>query len=162
TGYSSTIAQQILIGAGLVRSVATLLITGSVISLSCSLLFVPSYGLVAIASATVLASILVDLIAMPILLQRRLGLRASAFLGQGCIRPAAAGALQTLLMLGIRLTGDATSWVSLIRHGILAGIGSGAVIAIVGLTTEERQRFLVRPIGKAWERGVFRASVLLG
>lgn len=66
TMFSSGIAQQIICGTGRIRANATLLIIGSVINLTFSLILIRPYGLAGIAIATVIASVVIDLIAMPL------------------------------------------------------------------------------------------------
>lgn len=146
TSYFSSIAGQILMGAGHVRMVATALICGSMINLSISFLLIGRYGLVAIAAATVIASLVIDFIAIPLLLRRTLGLSWMRFLRRACVRPIAAGAFQAVVMVCIRLVGEPEGWIQLGLQGIVAGAATVAIVVVVGLTGSERQRYLVRPI----------------
>lgn len=152
TTYSSSIAGQILMGAGRVRSVATALILGSMISLTFSLILIRPYGLAGVAASFVIASAVVDLIAIPLMLQRALGLSATKFLRSACVRPMATGALQALLFGCIRLTGHAGDWTHLILHGVLAGAGAAAIVLSVGITAAERRRFLLQPLRRLRRR----------
>lgn len=146
TSYTTSIAQQILIGAGKVRQVAIALIIGSAINLTFSLILIHFYGLAGIAVATVIASVVIDLIAMPLMLQRILGFSVTGFFRNSCLRPLAAGLLQAILMVSMRLLGPADNFVYLAFQGILAGAGSLVVLISVGLTREDQQRFLVEPL----------------
>jgi O-antigen/teichoic acid export membrane protein len=146
TNYSFNIASQILMGAGRVRLLAMALAFGSVLNLSFSLILIAPYGLAGVATAVVIASVAVDLIAIPLLLQRVLHLSVKDLLRRACVRPLAAGALQAILMVCIRLTGQPKDWLHLVLQGVLAGAGSVAVVLVVGITATERQRFLVQPL----------------
>ncbi|MSN27149.1 MAG: oligosaccharide flippase family protein [Geobacter sp.] len=146
TCFSSSVAQQIIMGTGRVRLVSTLLIIGSVINLSFSVILIRPYGLAGVAVATVIASVLIDMIAMPFMLQRVLGLSASAFILNSCIRPAAAGLLQAVIMYCIKLAGPAGNFTYLILQGTLAAVGAAAIFLVIGLTKEERHRFLFEPL----------------
>jgi len=160
TSFSTSIAQQILIGAGRVRQVSLALILGSAINLIFSLILIRRYGLAGIAIATVIASVVIDLIAMPLMLQRILGLSITAFLRNSCIRPVIAGMLQAILMVSIRYIGPAENFVQLALQGILAG--SGAIVAFlsVALTREDRQQFLVKPLHRLFkERDAIQAVI---
>jgi O-antigen/teichoic acid export membrane protein len=136
----------VLIGAGRVRTVAIALICGSVLNLGISLLLIRQYGLAGVAIATVSASVVIDLIAMPILLQRFVGLSAWRFVTHACARPLAAGALQALALWGIWLTGRPDHWIQLLAQGVAAGLASVAIILTIGVTSAERQRFVMQPI----------------
>ena len=152
TDNSSSIASQILIGSGRVRTVAKALIGGSILNVTMSLILIRPYGLAGVAIATVIASVVIDLIAMPWLLQRSLGLSAASLVRRAYARPLAAGALQAVLMVGIRLSGPRDNWLQLILQGVFAGIASAVVVFSVGMTASERQRFLVQPAHRIWTR----------
>ena len=145
TNFSS-IASHILSGAGRVRMVATALLCGSVLNFAVSLSLISSYGLIGVAIATVFASIVVDLIAMPLLVQKALGLRVREYLRSACLRPVLAGVAQTILVASIRLTGAPSDWLHLILQGAVAGVALLAVTVSIGITAAERQRFLVQPL----------------
>lgn len=146
TCFSSSVAQQIIKGTGRIRLVSTLLIIGSIINLSFSLILIRPFGLAGVAAATVIASLVIDMIAMPLMLQRVLGLSVTSFLRNSCLRPMAASVFQALLMICIKLTGPAATFIHLLLQGSLAVVGSAAVLLVVGLDKEERQRFFVEPI----------------
>lgn len=146
TSYFSSIAGQILMGTGHVRMVATAMICGSMINLSISFFLIGRYGLAGVAAATVIASLVIDFIAIPLLLQRILGLSLMRFLRCACMRPIAAGAFQAVVMVCIRLVGEPEDWIQLALQGIAAGTATVAIVVVVGVTGSERQRYLVRPI----------------
>lgn len=152
TCYFSSVAQQILMGAGRVQLVAKALILGSAINLTFSLLLIRPFGLVGVALATVIASVVVDMIAMPLMVQRVLGLSAAAFLRNSCMRPVVAGLLQVIAMVAVRFIGPAENFVQLAFQGMVAGVASAVVLFGVGLTWEERQRFLGQPLGRFWKK----------
>jgi O-antigen/teichoic acid export membrane protein len=150
TDNSSSIASQILIGAGRVRTVATALICGSILNVTMSLILIRHYGLAGVALATVTASVVIDLIAMPLLLQRVLGLSAMSFLRRSCVRPLGVAALETVFLLCLRLAGRPSYWPQLVSVGVLAGLGCAVIVLSVGVTAEERQRFLIQPLRRFW------------
>ena len=146
TSYISNIAAQILVGAGRVRILATALVCGSMLNISLSLVLIHPFGLAGIAAATVLASVIIDLIVVPLLLQKTVGLSVKNFLLSACIRPAAVAIVQVLLILTIRLMGRPEDWHHLVFQGVLAGLGLAIAILVVGLTAAEREKFVMRPI----------------
>lgn len=146
TNFSSIIAAQIITGTGKVQTVAKALIFGSIISLLASLVLIRPYGLAGVASATVIASLVIDMIAMPVLLRRILGFSILHFLRQACLRPVIAGVLLVMIICCIRLTGHPVDFIELVLQGILAAAGSVLVFVAVGISREERNRYLTKPI----------------
>lgn len=160
TDYSSNIASLILMGAGRVRTVATALACGSVLNVTLSLVLISRYGLAGVAMATVIASVVIDLIAMPLLLERIIGLSAAGFLLRGCVRPLGAGVVQTMFFALVRLHGRPGSWVELLVQGIVGGIGSAVIVLVIGVTRDERQRFLFEPMRRLHRARMKSAEVI--
>lgn len=146
TGFSSSVAQQIITGTGKVKLVSWLLIIGSIINLTCCLILIKPFGLAGVAAGTVIASVVIDLIAMPLTLQKILGFSVIAFMKKSCLRPIFAGILQVIIMRCIQLYGSAGNFFELVLQGVFAVAGSAVVLVVVGLTKEERIRFLVEPL----------------
>jgi O-antigen/teichoic acid export membrane protein len=156
TSYSSNIACQILLGAGRVRTVATALLCGSALNLTTSFVLMHQfhYGLAGVAVAVVIASAAVDLIAMPLLLQRVVGLSALGVLRRSFLRPIAVGGLQATIYVSIRFAaGHPADWLHLAQQGLLAGTVALAALLAVGLTSAERTRFVTQPISRFWGSG---------
>jgi O-antigen/teichoic acid export membrane protein len=147
--YVSAIGGQILTGAGHIRAIATALICGSALNLILSITLMQSYGLAGIAWGTVIASIVIDFVVIPVLLQRILGLSVYQFVRRACLRPLAVGMLQMVFVFGIRLAPRPTDWPRLIAEGALSGAGCAAAVLLFGVTNDERQRFLLMPLGRA-------------
>jgi O-antigen/teichoic acid export membrane protein len=143
--FVSGVATQILMGAGRVRLVATLLVCGSALNLSLSLALIGPFGLLGAAAATVAASVVIDLIAMPLALQRVLGLHVRDFVRNACVRPVAVALVIAIVMAGIRRSGQPAGWLDLALQLSLAGAAAAAVVLTLGLTIEERKRYLMQP-----------------
>jgi len=146
TTYISSIAGQILVGAGHVRIIAIALICGSIINVSLSVLLIRPFGLIGIAFATVIASIIIDLITIPILLQKTIGLSVKDFALSACIRPAFVGVIQILLFYFIRLAWKPLNWSELILQGTVAAVCLSVTVFAVGLKNSERDRFILKPL----------------
>ncbi len=144
--YVSGIAAQILVAAGHVRPVSLLLICGSVLNLSLAMVLIGPYGLVGAAAAPVIGSLVVDLIGIPILLQRMVGLRVLDLLRSACARPAVVALFLSLSSAVIAGTLDPAGWLDLALHGLGAGAIAAVLVLTVGITGEERRRFLVQPL----------------
>ncbi len=147
TSYVSNVGGQILMGSGRVKLVALLLIGGSMVNLLVSILLLHSVGLVGAAIATVLASLMVDLLAMPMAVSRTIGLPVASFLRHACLRPLAVAVVVASAFAALRFAaGSAETWRELLAQGALAGAIGLAIIAVLGITSHERQRFIVRPL----------------
>ena len=146
TTYISSVAGKILIGAGRVRTIAIALIWGSFLNLMFSFILIRPYGLAGVAAATVIASILIDLIAIPLLLQKITSLSVKDFLLCACVRPFVVAVLEAVLIITIRLMGRPEDWHHLILQGFIAGIGITITVVVAGLTTAERERFVLIPM----------------
>jgi hypothetical protein len=146
TDNSSNIAGQILVGSGRVRTLAILLLCGSIVNVSASLVLIRWYGLVGLAAATVLASVVVDLIAMPIVVQRHLGLPVVTLIRSSFGRPVAVAVLQAAFLFGVRFAGRPARWPELIGQGMVAVAGSTTIVLWFGVTASERERFFSQPL----------------
>jgi len=152
TNYTSNVASQLLMGAGHIRPFSLLLLIGSALNLSLSVLLIGPYGLIGIAIATVVASIVVDLIAIPVLLQRKLGLSVAEFARSACSRPLAVGCLLAVVLTGISRMGQATGWAELIVQGMCAAVAAALLVVGIGMRRAERERFITRPLGRLIRR----------
>ena len=152
TSCFSLVAGPLLTGAGHVRVVATALICGSVINLSLSLLLIRPYGLAGVAAATGIASLIVDFAAMPLLVQRKLGLSAAAFFRRACLRPLCAASMLALALGTIRLSGAAGHWLQFGVQAAAAGAAALMILVGVGVTAAERQRYLLEPLRRITAR----------
>jgi O-antigen/teichoic acid export membrane protein len=119
---------------------------GSIINLTISLILIHYYGLAGVAASTAIASIIVNFFIIPMLAQKLVSLSIKDFFCSACVRPVAVAVLLVVLMTCIRLAGKPSSWFDLILQGVGAGLGSIVVVLGVGVTTDERHRFLVHPL----------------
>ena len=144
-GYTSSIAAQILLGSGRVRLLAISLVCGAALNLILVVTLIGPYGLVGVAASVAISAVVVNLIGIPLLLQKALGLPVKDLLA-ACVRPMVVGLLLAIILMGIRLTGRASDWPHLLLQGMLAAVSVAALVLMVGVNTEERQRFVVQPI----------------
>ena len=152
TNYTSNVAAQLLMGAGHIRPFSLLLLIGSALNLSLSVLLVGPYGLVGIAIATVIASVVIDLIAIPVLLQLKLGLSVAQFARSACARPLAVGCLLAVVLAGLSQVGRATSWAELIVQGACAALAASLLVIGIGIRKTERERFIIKPLSRLTRR----------
>jgi O-antigen/teichoic acid export membrane protein len=153
TTFAFQIAVQILTAAGHIRPLALALIVGSAINVSLSIMLIGPLGLVGVAAATVVASLIIDVVVMPVLAHRCLGLSPARFLRLACPRPLAVAVLLAAWLAGLRLgLGPAATWTALLLQGVLAGGGAALLILAVGITGDERRRLLLQPARRLKQR----------
>jgi O-antigen/teichoic acid export membrane protein len=146
-GYAANIAGQILLGAGHVRVVAIAHMVGGVLSLALTAASIRPFGLVGVAVSAVIGAVSVELIAIPLLLQRAVGLRVREVVRSACLRPAGVGLLLAGGMATMRRAGGTPGdWLHLGLYGVLTAIAAAAIVLVVGISSEERQRLLTRPL----------------
>jgi len=144
--YTSNVAGQIILAAGHIRQLALLQISGAVLNLTASLILIHYFGLIGVAIAAILATIVVDLVGIPVVLNRHVGIHVKEFLLSAWARLVGVALLLAMLILGIRQLEQPEQWTELIMQGILAGCAAVAVLIIIGITAEERNRLLAKPI----------------
>jgi O-antigen/teichoic acid export membrane protein len=153
TNYTSNVAAQLLMGAGHIRPFSLLLLIGSALNLGLSLLLVGPYGLIGIAIATVIASVVIDLVAIPVLLQVKLGLSVADFARSACARPLAVACLLALVLAGIAgVSRPATTWIELVVQGMCAALAALLLVTGIGIRAEERERFIIKPLSRLARR----------
>lgn len=152
-GYTSNIAGQILLATGHVRFLAISLGLGAALNLILVVILIQPYGLIGVAAANVITAVVANLVGIPLLLQRAIGLRVRDLLLAACVRPVVLGLLLAILLLCIRLAGRPNDWPHLLLHGMLAAVGAAALVLTVGVSAEERERFVVQPIRRLLKKG---------
>ncbi len=149
----SNIGGQILMGAGRVRIVAMTQIVGSVLNLGLSLALFDRFGLLGMAMAVVVASFIVDLVAMPVLVERHLGLSVVRLVTSACGRPLVSAVLQVAGAVGIRAMGEVGGWLDLMIQMGAAVLVSALVVVTIGVTRDERARFVTAPLRRLLRPG---------
>jgi O-antigen/teichoic acid export membrane protein len=150
--YTASLAGQTLLATGRVRLLAGSLIAGTALNLTLMLIVIKPFGLMGVASAAAIASIVISLILLPSALQKVVDFRVrAAFLG-AIVRPIGVAAILTVGILAIRSTGPAQDWSHLIVHGVLAGLIAGGAVLSVGVSSTEREQFLLAPVRRVLRR----------
>ncbi|MDE2050021.1 MAG: polysaccharide biosynthesis C-terminal domain-containing protein [Gammaproteobacteria bacterium] len=145
-GYASNIAGQILLGSGEVRLLAMALIGRTTLAIALMFVLIPRFGLLGVAAASAATAAVVYLFVIPRMLHRAVAFPVGKPLLQAAIRPGAVAVILCPLLLVIRLAGPAGNWPELAAQGLLAGVAAAAAILMVGMTRDERARFIARPL----------------
>ena len=149
----SNIGGQILMGAGRVKAVALIQVLGSVLNLGVSLALFGRFGLLGVAMAVVVASLVVDLVAMPVLVERYLGLSVLRLVRNAYGRPLMSAVLQIVAATGIQAMGRVGGWSDLVLQVGMASLASAFVVVVLGVTGDERARFVTGPLRRVLRLG---------
>ena len=144
--YVSNVAGQILVAAGHIRRVALLQVGGAAVNLTIALVLVESVGLVGVALASLVAICLVDIVGIPLVLSKQMDIRAGEFLGAAWVRLAIVATVLSVLYVAIHALTWPEGWIGLIMQGIAAVVGAIVTVLSIGITSEERLRFLALPL----------------
>lgn len=142
----SSIAWQILAGAGHIRVGALTTITGSAINLCLSAVLISSVGLLGAPLTAVTLGVAIDGIASMLLVQRYVGLSALSMLRNAYPRPLLVLVLQFAAVSLIHRLGHPNTWIELIVIGGLTGIVCAVIVVAVGTTRDERNKFVFQPL----------------
>ncbi len=153
TSYTANIGIQILKGTGRIRLIAIVLICGSALSILISVVLITYYGLLGIAIAVVTASTIVDLLIVPILVQRVIGLSVHEWFRKGCLRAMSVGAVDALLLWLCGHFLEPDGWLDLILIGGLAALICFCSAVMFGLSSDEREHFLLKRLKVAMRYG---------
>lgn len=145
TSFTANIGMEILKGCGRIREIAVALICGSCLSVLVSVLFIPHFGLLGIAMAVVIASTIIDLIVVPIMVQRILGLSVLDWVRKACFRPMLVCAVSAMMLGVLHHYLEIETWWDFMLSGTIAVTLCGGAVLAIGVTSEERERFLVQP-----------------
>lgn len=145
-GYTSNVASQILTACGHIGRVAQLQIVGAVVNLTLSLALINTIGLMGFAVASVLGAALIDFLGIPLAISQTVGIRFRDFLRAATVRPAVVSLFVGVAFVAIRQLSQPDDWAQLILHGLTASCVAVVICLSLGVTPEERDRFVVRPL----------------
>jgi hypothetical protein len=99
-----------------------------------------------VAMAAAVSGVIVDGLVVPFLVHKRLQLPFLTFLRRAYARPSLVAALQVGAAFAVRQLGPPHNWFELAVQGAVAVALFGTIVIVVGVTPEERQRFVLRPL----------------
>jgi O-antigen/teichoic acid export membrane protein len=144
-GYVSNISSQLMVGSGQVRASALITASEAVVRLLLSIILIKRFGLLGMAYAGCISSLGLGF-GLPFWMGRQLAVPFWRFLVAACLRPAVAGGILAAALFGIRGIHTAATMRELMLQGAASSIVAGVVIAALGFSGEQRQRFLWDPL----------------
>lgn len=156
--YFSNVAGQILMASGHVRQLALIQVSGAILNLTISLLLIQHLGLLGLAIGSVLAVVLVDVLGVPIALRRLTGMNVGKLVRDAWGYLSLLCATLVFVFLAIRRASPPDTWRALLLNGLLAGCAAIIAVIALGLTAEERHRFIERPVRRFLKNPVWRRT----
>lgn len=139
------VGEQLVLGAHRLGVTVGLTVSEGLLSVAFSSIAVHAFGLIGIALGTTSASILIRFIVCPVVVGRIVGVPATTYLWSACFRPAVIGALLVPVLHRIHEWTPSTTWTEFFLSASLAAAVAAIVSALLGLTHDERNRFIARP-----------------
>lgn len=142
------IGSKVLLGRRRTRSMAWLTMGEAGLNLGISVILIGKLGLLGVAIGTVIPAILCQGVVMPIMVCSDLKLRLIDYVRQVVV-PTTMTALLVIPLLGLvhRNTSHQT-WIALLSEGTIAISIAIVAACFVGLTSQDRQRFLYPMVGR--------------
>jgi len=138
--YSTTISSYVLMAAGRVRDVSIALLVSSLINAALAVWCARYWGLLGVTFGAVAGSIVINILTLPLLVQRALGLSVLRLAANAWGRPIVAAVLQFLLIELAQTGHRPETWLQLAGWGLLTGAGSLVIVLGVGITASERKK----------------------
>lgn len=137
------IGNQVLLGSLVLRPLALLLFLETGVNVVVSVFLLPSLGLMGVAIGTLLAAAIFQGLLHPLLLCQTLKIRPYVYLSSVVLRPVLVGICVGMTCWVIKWElPHADSWRILLLHGGCATATSLGLLGFVGLSREERTRFI--------------------
>jgi len=131
------------------RQIGLLLATEAVIGLTMSVCLISSLGLMGVAIAATVPTLLFRTVVNPLMLCRLLGIPGLTYFRRAFLRPLTIGVvLACLLAIFRHYTPPAGSWGELLAHGAVAVALAALPLLFIGIDRSERRRFVFQPFAR--------------
>ena len=141
------IGNQVLLATRNLRPFTIVALCETLAFLVLSLCLVNSMGLIAVAIATLLPSIVFRGLLQPIMTCRLLGIPLARYFGAVYFRTSLVAIAMIGPLVAVHRFGPSThTWATLVLTGMAAGAMSLPILCFVGLDEKERQRFVIVPL----------------
>jgi O-antigen/teichoic acid export membrane protein len=146
------IGYQILLGSRRIRVLARLFVIEGILNIVLSVCLIPWFGLLGVAVGTVIPSCIFHGVVHPYVVARAISVPWRSYFREVLLKPLVlAGALAPVLY-AIHGMAPVTNWALLVSHGVVSGMLALCLIVFVGLSSEERKRFLAPALEKLTRR----------
>ena len=147
---SPEIGSQVLLATLNVRLLTITYLIDALGNVLFGVLLVRYFGLLGVAIASLLSAICFRAFTIPFLLQEKLGVSFRIYLFSCFARPLLIGALLFASVVGLRSFADVHSFVGLFTQGLAALSIAVPLVLFIGMTKDDRERFVVDPVVKMW------------
>lgn len=148
---SQRVSYQILLATRRLKLLAVLFGCEAVVATTLALCLIPWLGLYGAAVGSVLPALVFQGIVHPAVVNRLVQVPWRCYLATVWLRPLLGAALLTVVLMIIRLAHPVSTWSHLLIQGAAGGAAALTVMALVGLSREQRRRLLFGPLER-WLR----------
>jgi O-antigen/teichoic acid export membrane protein len=141
------IGAQVFLGTRWLRPLAVLTACEAVCNVLLTIALIRPFGLLGVVLGYAAAAIIFQGVLRPLVLCRRLEITLPIYLREVCARPLlVAGVLSAVFVLMRLYLPPAKSWGALFATGLAAGSISLVVLLALGVSSSEREQFLIQPL----------------
>lgn len=146
-GATTLLGHQIVIGARRIKLLAGITWAEGILATALSSIMVTRFGLLGVAVATAGASVIFRAVAYPLVLNKMLDVKGWKYARWVLLRPTLAAAILFPLLRALHsATGPIEHWSQFFVSAASAGLVALIVCSTLGLTTEERDQILTKPL----------------
>lgn len=147
------IGYQVLLGSRRMQTIATLLAIEGLANVSLSIILIHFIGLFGVALGTLLPAIVIQGLVHPVIISRQLRISLRRYVHQVIGRPMGVAFVSGGgLWIARRIVPQATNWFELLQVGALTTGLALIVLVSVGLSREERKRYITTPLRRLVSR----------
>ena len=144
------ISSQVLLGSVRVKPLAILVFAEAMSNAFLSIVLIRNYGLVGVAWATLVSTLVFHSFILPIIVGWQLDVALRDYIRLVALKPIVVALALSLAVSWIRQLGHPKSFTELIAQGALALLVAAPLALFVGLTGEDRTHFVYKPINATW------------
>ena len=146
------IGYQVLLGTHRISVLARLFVAEGILNVVLCICLIPWFGLIGVALGTLIPSCIFHGVIQPYVIARALDVTWRGYFRQVLLKPLVVGAALGPAVYAIHSMVAITNWGLLVAHGFATALLALALIVVIGLSAEERNRFLLRPLEKFTRR----------
>lgn len=143
---------QVLLGSLRVKSFAIVVFLEAVSNVLLSIVLIRFYGLVGVALGTLASVLMFRTFTIPILVGRQLDVPLWIYARQAFLKPLMMVLMFSLTVVWIRSLGEPSGFGELIVQGVIATVAALPLALFIGLTQDDRKRFVYSPILATWSK----------
>jgi len=139
------VSYQVLLGTRRMKMIAGCFAAEALANVLLSVVLLRSFGLLGVALGVVIPALVIEGFVFPFLISRLYSIRFSEYLMKVYGRPVLIAIVLYAALICITLAVSPASWAALLLDCIIAAIIAFVLVLTLGITTDERRRFVLKP-----------------